>query len=286
MSIEKSVSDGLHEARPGHRLYVRRLRIGSGQKLCQLVLVHGICATEAFFLPMLEDLAGSAVNLTLDCILYDQIGCGKSPPVIDWSAYAAASAAQDLQALIESTCVANQPLVLLGHSYASATMLPAMTALRDRYRIIGCIFLASAVRTPSLAIADGGHPVMRLPTSILQCLQPALTQGFVAAAVGDDKQVQQLATEHSNANDMKVAKAYHRQMTWPTTAALTTAVADCPVLVLQGADDGVIGVSAGQELANLCGGRLVVIDHVKHLLMLEAPEQCAAAIGDFLHKLL
>jgi pimeloyl-ACP methyl ester carboxylesterase len=56
-----------------------------------------------------------------------------------------------------------------------------------------------------------------------------------------------------------------------------------PVLLLNGADDRVVPLSAAQRIRErIPQARLVVIDRAAHMLLEEQPEECARAIVDFL----
>ena len=55
-----------------------------------------------------------------------------------------------------------------------------------------------------------------------------------------------------------------------------------PVLLLNGAHDRVVPMSVAERLrARLPQARLAVIDRAAHMLLVERPEECAEAIGDF-----
>ncbi len=59
----------------------------------------------------------------------------------------------------------------------------------------------------------------------------------------------------------------------------------CPVLLLYGADDRAVPLSAAQRIRERTpSARLVVIDKAGHLLLEEKPEECAATIVDFLRE--
>lgn len=57
-----------------------------------------------------------------------------------------------------------------------------------------------------------------------------------------------------------------------------------PVLLLNGADDRAVPLSAAQRIrARIPQARLIVIDRAGHMLLEERPAECARAIVDFLH---
>ena len=58
---------------------------------------------------------------------------------------------------------------------------------------------------------------------------------------------------------------------------------DCPTLVIHGADDRLIPVGMGQEIAQaIPGAELVLIEDAGHFVFLEQPEVIASVVADFL----
>ena len=280
------------EIRPGRRLFVRKVSIGSANSIhptLQLICVHGTCGTERqyhLFLESLDRLLGHKQQLC--CLLFDSIGCGQSPSLKEWDAFGNLEVRADLEAIIQNHSNQTLPTVLVGHSYAPSIFLPLLV---EKPKLIsnlsGCILICTAVRNEHLQHCDGGHPIMKLPVFMLRCLQKQLTEGFVQIAVHPDHVVLKDAVRSdSNANDIAVAKAYHRQIEFATEEHLN-AIAHVPTLILHGADDGVIPVQCGQHLKNsLPKSELVVIDRASHLVMLEKPDHVAEEVFTFIKKLL
>ena len=280
------------EVRPGRRLFVRKVTIGStistGPAQLQLICVHGTCATEKQYQLFLESIDKLLQTKKISCLLFDNVGCGQSPSLEEWDAYCNREIRADLEAIIENHADPTLPTVLIGHSYAPSIFLPL---LQERPELVpklsGCILLCTAVRSEHLPHSDGGHYVMRLPVAILRCFQKQLTEGFLHLAVHPDHvALKDAVRSNSNANDIRVAKAYHRQMIWASEEHLA-GIAHVPTLILHGADDGVIPVECGQHLQNkLPRSKLVVLDRSSHLVMIEQPDQAAQEAVTFLERLL
>lgn len=317
------------EIRPGRRIFVRKVSIGGGGggggssplPRRQLICAHGTCATERqyqLFLEALDKLlcekrgTTTATATPLSCLLFDNVGCGQSPPLHEWDAYANAEIAADLRAVIQRHADPTLRTVYVGHSYAPSIFLPLLRGPSAAAgglaavvvpHLAGCILLSTAVRdSPHLPLPDGGHWMMRLPLPLLRCLQPHLTQAFVQRAIHPDHAALRAAIiRDSNANRMYVAQAYHRQMQWATlkdvqlppphgsdaAAVAAAALPLVPVLIVHGADDGVIPVECGQHLRNhLPHAELVIIERASHLVMIEQADQVALAAYNFLARCL
>lgn len=292
------------EVRPGRRLFVRKVSIGSTKSTCssstpiaaklQLICVHGTCATEKqyqLFLESLDRLLNESER-KISCLLFDNVGCGRSPSLREWEAYGNTEIRADLEAVIRTHANPSLPTVLIGHSYAPSIFLPL---LQENLKLIpnlsGCILMSTAVRSAKLPLRDGGHVIMRLPVAILRCIQGQLTEGFLQMAVHPDHvALKEAIRSDSNANDMRVAQAYHRHMEWAGEDHVKNSIAalgNVPTLILHGADDGVIPVECGQHLHNLLlpKSEFVVIDRASHLVMIEQPDRAAQEAFAFIGKL-
>jgi len=125
---------------------------------------------------------------------------------------------------------------------------------------------------------------MRLPLSLLQCLQNSMTNAFVDLAVHPQHtELKENIRLESNKNDMYMAKAYHRHVEWASINLLTHLP---PILVVHGAEDGLLSVERGQDVANYLETDLVVIDKASHLVMMEQPKEVASHIVKFVEKVL
>jgi abhydrolase domain-containing protein 8 len=294
--------------RPGRRLFVRKITIGQRRRLLsnvetataapsppspqwQLVCLHGTCASERQFQLLLESMDAilsqdQQQQTVVSCLLFDNVGCGQSPSLSDWKAYDNAEIGADLQAVMEQHSDPKLPTVYMGHSYAPSILLPSILDRPDLLRLSGCILLSTAVRSPHLPLPDGGHPIMKLPVILLQCLQRQLTASFLQMAVHKNHvALKDAIRADSNRNDMRVAQAYHGHQVWARVEHLN-ALAHVPTLVLHGAEDGVVPVQCGQHIASqLPQSSLVVLEQASHMVMLEQPEETARQVVAFLEKL-
>jgi pimeloyl-ACP methyl ester carboxylesterase len=290
-------------------LFVRKVSIGNLRAAPekQLLFVHGTCATERQFQLLLECMDQQMAKERIVCVLYDFMGCGRSPALKSWDAYDNAEGVADLEALLQLKVGDDHrwlvdldlPTVLVSHSYAPNIVLPWIEALiragdsQLLPSLAGSIWMSSSIQCPSLPVGDGGHPLMKLPVCLLECIKKALTDGFIKLGVHDDhKEIQHLTRQDSSANDMRAAKAYHRHMQWAKgddVPGALTALRRLPALVVHGAEDQIIPVECGQHLANLLllppeklQTNFVVIERASHQVMMEQPELVAVTVLHFL----
>ena len=290
------LSRGLVTVRPGRELLVRKVRIGetteasASSKTLQLVLVHGTCGTQAQYDFLLTALSTQVLdfnrnaqeNVSLECLLYDCLGCGESAASTDMSDYARVQSCADLQALVDTETDPNLPLIFIGHSYGPNLFLNLTKPLPNA---IGFVFLGSAIRTPSLPHLDGGHSIFRLPLLVLDCLQPSLNKAFVQQAVHPlNTEIQQLSSDECNHNSMFIAKAYHTQTQWTPPEQLVQVTNDKACLVIHGEDDLIIPIAAAQELANLVNAPMHAVSVASHLVMMEQPDKVASILWRFLRE--
>jgi len=297
------------EVRPGRHVFVRQVSIGRATNrtaALQLVFCHGTCASQDQFSPLLASLDAKLRQGKMSCLLWDQVGCGQSPPVSDYkNGYSNEQTRADLEAVLNSYADRQTPTVLIGHSYAPNIFLPLLNAKPDILpQLKGCLLLATAVRSPHLPLPDGGHLVMKhLPVWMLRCLQRQLTESFLQRAVYHSDEtalILEAARAASNQNDMAVAKAYHTNHRWVEASelqCLRSSPSPSPkqskqqdgmhVLIVHGADDGIVPVQCAQHLQNeLDNAALVVLDRASHLVMVEAPDRVAEHVFPFLVNLL
>lgn len=179
----REIQAGIEEIRPGRRLFVRQWILdggvdgGSKTKTIaslpksrshgpsnsetlmgnnvelQLVMVHGMCATELQYHEMLhaiekemivlednnDDTAtfNQTTSMTIHCVLYDMVGCGQSPVVPDWGAYSRNEHIQDLHAIVkrgrDSLLLSKGyriPTILVAHSYGPSIVLSWLASLQ------------------------------------------------------------------------------------------------------------------------------------------------------------
>lgn len=318
----------MEEIRPGRRIFVRRVSISNfesssangnsnnNQQQLQVIFCHGTCASQEQYSALLQALdenittrGGAAPpQLKLTCLLWDQVGCGQSPPVAATEgrkAYNNEAIQADLEVLLQkyASKTSTIPSFIVGHSYAASIFLPLLNRQPELLpNLKGCLLFGTGLRSAHLPLADGGHPIMKLPVPLLRCLQGQLTEAFLQMAVHPKHtDVLEAARVDSNRNNTRVAKYYHTQHHWADASELqrlvenhnTAAAAAIKILLVHGAVDGVIPLECAQDLHNMLLqqssndiSELVVIDEASHLVMIEQPAQVAVYVLPFLLKCL
>jgi pimeloyl-ACP methyl ester carboxylesterase len=309
------------EVRPNRPLFVRQLEIGNRPPTVQIVAVHGTCATEAQYQLLweaveaqwrTEDSATSSPNGHgskddaavimkggLAIVAYDSFGLAQSASSSSSSKirpedYANKELQDDLLAVVEQFAHADLPLVMMGHSYGTTHIFATLPRIQQQQlpsRVVaGLVLIGTAVASEHLPIANGGHPIMKLPVFVLDCLQRVLTDSFLQLAVHPSNGwLSDRLRRASNANDMRVAQAYHTQMVWtPTTS--WPALSLPPALIIHGADDRLIPINCAQHLHNTMSvsssSELLVVDAASHLVHMEQAPRVATAILSFLAKII
>lgn len=317
----KEVRAGLETVRPGRRLFVREWVLGveEGSDVgaetkavdLQILWVHGSCATEKQFhllLLSLEAKVGAlAGNPVVRCVLFDAVGCGQSPVLADYSAYATEELVQDIQVVAQTFLDEHIPVVWAGHSYAPNLLVrllkeqqgsiptssnsgssPAHASKNEFPSPQAFVFLATAFRgdvSSQEPFPDGGLPIFVLPVWILQCLQYWMTLSFVNSAIHPKHTwLRNECLNSSNANSMFMVRSFYRQTQWCSLDEARSVVGDRPCLVVHGVDDGVLPLPYGQALTNAIGERadLFAVDQASHLVMIEQADRVAQRLLDFL----
>jgi pimeloyl-ACP methyl ester carboxylesterase len=133
---------------------------------------------------------------------------------------------------------------------------------------------------------DGGHPIMKLPAFVLNCLQNTLSKSFVKLALCEDcdPDLRERCLQQNNANDIYFAKATHRHHKWATSEDVRL-LQNIPTLVVHGTEDGILSPQCSEEIVKeIPNSQLRLISKASHLVMLEQPTEMANAVADFLTK--
>lgn len=295
----KEVIAHVEEIRPNRHLFVRKFRIGdetSASASIQLLGYHGLCGTERQFhaiLPFLhQNLLEKYPHKCIDCYFFDWMGCGQSPLSGEWDAYDSAETEADLVTFVQKHIQPEIPLVIAAHSYGPSIVIRALQnpSLPENIRVNGMVFLGTALRHASSSplLPDGGHPIMKLPTFLLNYLQPYMTNSFCEMAVHDDHEhIKRIIRQDSDSNDMWMAKCYHRHTRWATFKDLD----EHPrmpqrCMVIHGSDDKLIPLELATPLAERLGTQVRVVDRASHLIMIEQPQQVATYLFELLQDVL
>jgi pimeloyl-ACP methyl ester carboxylesterase len=339
---------GVVEVRPGRSIFCKHWRLGNstsanistttGKELRRrvtLICVHGTAANHLQFIPFLESLESclmadhgssqtpSMPAVTVDCWMYDAVGCGDSPPLPedDSDAYCDSEQVQDLKALLQNhvyktndnNTADDQSTVIMGHSYGPNWIYKLIILLAReeqeqeamKINISGLILVCSSLCNPKYQLQKGGPPLFRLPLWVLNCMQPFLTNMFLKigfASATHEKHPQMIAdAKHANnQNDMKTVKRYYQAHDWTedlsdvqthyygetddTANSSTTCTRGRRPLILHGMEDQVIPIQCGQNLANEWNSPIIAVPDASHMILLEQPDAMARHVLEYLRS--
>lgn len=293
------------EVRDGRRLFIRRVSIRptvngdseneNTKSAVQVVAVHGTCATQQQYQPLLLALDQRG-SISADFVLYDCFGLARSPvDSYDKEAFTNEQHWKDLQAVTDRFTSPEIPTVFMGHSYGPTHILNYIESKQSSSsssmpEVAGLILIATAIRCEHLTHADGGHPIFGLPLFLLRLLQSYMTDSFIQSAVHPDHVAEfrkQLRSEN-NQNDMAIARAYHTNMKWLTRDQISDATTRLPSLIVHGAHDQIISSACGEflysDVMQKNTSKFVMVQKAGHQVMMEQPEEVAEAIDIFLNS--
>ena len=308
------------EIRPGRKLYKRTISFSStseltSERIVHLLFVHGSMASSDQYDPligrMMNDSKNTA-NLEIICHLFDALGCGMSRhrrrcrevctnsehQGYSWDDFSEKELANDLQAIFQSIYNklsgssnegSSATMYLVGHSYGTSQLLKLIHTQSQEdnvtHHVKGLILIGGALGDgPANEIArDGGHPIFRLPTFVLNCMQHSLSQNFVDAAFHESscKLLRAASLQKSNRNSMHMCKAFYRQTRWVTSDHAQEV--KLRTLVIHGENDMILPVEAGEHLAkSLPRSKWVTISDASHQVFQERPEAVCRVVLDFI----
>lgn len=312
----KELASGVIEVRSGRFLFCRHRRVSSslavtsGRDIVNIALVcmHGTAANHRQFLPFvnaLEALILSADHgVTLDCWMYDAVGCGDSPVLDDAAAYSDFEQIKDLMGLFQNHVQTDKTRIfLLGHSYAPNWIYKfilqrkdLMTSLSKQVEISGIVIVCSGLQNEQLQMQKGGPTLFRAPLWLLNCLQPLLTKiflriGFAKKTHFDNPEMIKEAEFANNKNNMQVVRLYYQSHDWlqdleQVQNCYRESGTSLAPLVLHGTEDQVIPIPCGQDLANRWHVPLVAVPDASHMIFLEQPAVVARHVFDYLQLIL
>mmetsp|Transcript_4831 Transcript_4831/g.10222 ORF Transcript_4831/g.10222 Transcript_4831/m.10222 type:complete len:319 (-) Transcript_4831:38-994(-) len=302
------------QVRTGRPLYTRTFtRIGNGEStiLCpfSLVFLHGACASSSSFMPLVEyilqctgapmlekDTNPSA--MLMSCHLFDAFGCGRSRSgALRWENFSAGELQADAEEFLRGAIRSGsserreEKIVIVAHSFGTSQCVRILENLSDEERsAVGGVVLIGG------NIDENFPAIFYLPTFVLRGLQPRLTSLFLSAAyqkkfLEEKPDRNQAAAKACNDNPMFFVKAFYMQNCWVRGREVADAFGrrgSLPVLVLHGADDGIVPVLAGGRLAdairkeNGCSTvKFIEINDGSHQVFEEKPKEVGDLILDF-----
>jgi len=238
----------LHHAERGER------RAGATPAL----LVHGAGASSAIWMMAMARIARAAHVVAIDLP-----GHGPSPAPAGGAAALSLESYRDAVGTLAGA-LGLGPSVLVGHSMGALVALEAALAWPDKVR--GLVLCAAAPRLPVseelLAVLreDGARfPGWMAEHGLSPRAKPAVRRGFAAAGVVTARAVTLADFEVVRAADLGAR-----------VQGLT-----CPVLWLDGADDGIVGAAETQARP----GEVRRLEGVGHMVPIEAPGAVAEGVA-------
>jgi len=249
-----------------------------------VVLIHGQGGCWQWWLRSIPTLARHARVIAVDLA-----GYGKSEPVGDSDAIDDQIAT--VVGVLNHLNIASA--VVVGHSMGGVVALAMAHQVPDRVRALVVVDSGTtAMGTGHLLLISTAfrvfNSVFRPQTGL-----PA----FVARRPWLRSILFAVSMEHPTALSTALARQLLPKMAAPGFMTTMKAVTDylrtagppsveCPTLVIWGANDRILPMSMGRDLAaQISGAELVVFDGVGHSPMLEVPEQFNGAIERFLREL-
>lgn len=197
--------------------------------------------------------------------VYDRPGFGQSQWLDAWPLDYLDQDVEDLIGLLDALGIGRAALI--GHSDGATIAL--LAAARCPLRVAG-------------VLAEAPHVAVEVP----RC--PDAIHTFTAVLDGAPELLVSLERNHG-AYGRQVVQRWHDR--WCDPAFWSWDVSDelaqvrCPVLVVHGAADPYFSVAHSAMIAQRTGGDLVVLPGLGHSPHIEAPEQFAPLMGDFLRGL-
>ncbi|MCB1396821.1 MAG: alpha/beta fold hydrolase [Rhodobacter sp.] len=223
----------------------------------QLVCLPGLLCTPGIFDPVLAALGrGRAVEVPpLDSFeaMVDHLAAGLTEPAVlmgmSMGSYLALALAQRVPEQVAG-------LILIGTNAAADT--PKGAALRGKVA-------AWAAREGMAALAE------------------TIADTMLAQARRDDPALRGAIRDMAETTGLATFAAHQGALAGRPDQTAGLAGIGCPVLVLTGAEDSVTPPDAGRAVAEgVADGRLVLLDGVGHMPVLECPDLVAGHIRDFL----
>jgi pimeloyl-ACP methyl ester carboxylesterase len=221
-----------------------------------VLLVHGAGASSAIWMMTMGRLARASRVVAIDLP-----GHGPSPLPAEGAAGLTIAGYRDAVGMLAATLCLG-PSVLVGHSMGGMVAIEAALAWPDKVR--GLVLCGTSPRLPVreelLALIRADHarvPEWMAEHGLSPRVKPAVRRGFVAAGVITPAEVTLADFEAVRATDL--------------TARL--AALSCPVVWLDGADDGIAPAMEGRP------GEVRRLEGVGHIVPVEAPGAVAEAVA-------
>jgi pimeloyl-ACP methyl ester carboxylesterase len=233
-------------------------QVGAGP---DVVLLHHGTGSVRSWRKQAPALASAGYRVTA----YDRSGFGQSQWLDAWPLDYLDRDVDDLISLLDALGIGRA--VLVGHSDGAAIALLAAARRPDRVASV---------------LAEAPHVAVEAP----RC--PDAIRAFTASLAGSPELLASLDRNHGGRGRQVVQRWHDRWCdpafwSWDVSAEL--ALVYCPVLVVHGAEDPYFSVAHSTMIALRARGDLIMLPGVGHSPHIEAPEQFARLLNDFLRNL-
>lgn len=228
-------------------------------------------------------------------VVFDPRGNGRSPRSPDPDAYAEGEYAEDIRAVMDASGTERAVLVSLSRGAERSLLM----ADAHPERVLGLVFVAPAV---ALAAAqervvwqgrfedelDAHDGWAKWNAPYWRSHYRDFLEFFFTTAFPEPHSTKQIedAVGYGLDTDPEtlIATVKASGMDAQTTRALASRVS-CPVLVIHGEDDRIRPIAAGEQLAELTGGRLMRVPGVGHCPQARKPVLVNIAVREFVEGL-
>ena len=237
-----------------------------------LYMVHGIGSRRATWAGLVPALAGD-----FTCVSYDLRGHGESP--IPGAPYTLDELVQDLEAL--RARLGHETIHVIGHSLGGMIGPAYARAHPERVRTVA--LLSTAAGRSAEDRAKVGSVLASMEEEGVKARLGALverwyTDAFVAARPDAIEARRRQVLDTPEHVFLSVFHIYAETEMAPWLHEVT-----CPCLVLTGELDGGCSPRLNRFIAEtLPDSELVILDGLKHSILIEAPERVASPVRDFL----
>lgn len=236
-----------------------------------VVLLHGYCGSSAYWERIVPQLAQSGARI----IVPDTRGHGKSSAPVS-STYAMETLAQDVLALADALQL--EQIVLLGHSMGGYTALAFAEQYGPRLRAFGLIH-STGLPDSEAARENRERTVHKIEEQGIRTFVEGLVPNLFAPSAPSELVARAIEIGYSTSAQGAQASALGMKDRPDRRSLLETS--QFPLLLVAGAQDGIIPVER-TFTTNRPGTSQVLLESAGHMGMLEASEELAAGILQFL----
>ncbi len=246
-----------------------------------ILFVHGSCAGLNQYEDLMNAMFPFMKEKSFTSESFDAYGCGGSDKPKDYDAYSEHELHLDLEAIWRKSMHSTTNYIV-AHSYGCSQVIKLVGRMSDdeKKSLKGLILLGG-----TLPGRDGGHPIMVLPSIVLDLLQPMLSNMFRSSAFHPSARQELLdrAYRRSQDNPMYFCKYFYMQSKWATFEDCQKI--PCKVLVVHGEDDKILPIEGARTLAAAIPNcEMATIPEASHQVMEEKPQAVAQLIKTFISK--